>query len=143
MTTDESKSKLLEVVKNHYIKISILSYLASFCIFGLLISEYFCERTYFSDNALLPGFVKRDFNFKQQILSNLNELKQLDRSSSQTTSLDKSQINWLTKKFKSFGLQVYTQQFEFNYPFGGEKGQQNKTGTNVYAILKSPRSLSY
>lgn len=147
MTTDESsKPKLLAFVERHYVKLSILFYLSAYLVFGLLISEQFCDKTYFSDNALLPGFVKRDFSLKQQISTNLKELRSLkldERRDKQIPSVGSSNagrlpVDWLVNKFRNLGLQVYTQQFKLTYPFGDK---QNLTGTNVYAVFKATRSL--
>lgn len=145
MTTEidkENRSGLLGVIKNHYAKISILSYLIAFIVFALLISEYVCDKTYFSDNALLPGFVKREFN-SQHISDNLKNLRSLkleelteSQNAKQTSSMP---VDWLVNEFQNIGLQVYSQKFEFNYPFGEKK--PNQTGTNIYAIFKATRSL--
>ena len=140
-TDKPAKSSLLEGIKKHYGKLSTLCYLAAFLVFGLMISEYFCDKTYFSDNALLPGYVNREFSSKQQIQSNLKELKlSLKRSDlNDATALgSRMPVDWLVDKFRSLGLQVHTQQFEFRYPFGAGG---NKTGTNVYAVFKATRSL--
>lgn len=124
---------VLSFIKNHYSKISIISYLSAFIVFGLLISEFVCERTYFSDNALLPGFVKRDFILNQH---NLDYLTELEKSIKESPGLP---VESLVTKFESFGLQVYTQDFQSYLPF---RPNQNKTGKNVYAILRSSRSLN-
>ena len=140
-TDKPAKSSLLEVIKRHYGKLSTLCYLAAFLVFGLMISEYFCDKTYFSDNALLPGYVNREFSSKQQIQSNLKELKlSLKRSDLNDAAASGSRmpVDWLVDKFRSLGLQVHTQQFKFRYPFGAGG---NKTGTNVYAVFKATRSL--
>ena len=134
-----ARSRLEDAIKQHYGKLSVVSYLAAFLVFGLLISEFFCERTYFSDNALLPGYVNRQFSSKQQIQSNLKELRlSLKRSDAAPDSAGRMPVDWLVNKFRGLGLQVYTQQFKFNYPFGAGG---NKTGTNVYAVFKATRSL--
>ena len=142
---EPARSRLLDVIKKHYGKLSVVSYVAAFLVFGLLISEYFCDKTYFSDNALLPGYVNREFSSKQQIQNNLKELrlslKRLNEPASSAAdgrANGRMPVDWLVGKFRSLGLQVYTQQFEFRYPFG-EAG--NKTGTNVYAVFKATRSL--
>lgn len=136
----------METIKKHYGKLSVLCYVAAFLVFALLISEQFCDKTYFSDNALLPGYVNREFASKQQIQSNLKELRQTlkrsdlnDPGKAERVSADsRMPVDWLVSKFRSLGLQVYTQQFEFRYPFGADG---NKTGTNVYAVFKATRSL--
>lgn len=141
-TDKPAKTSLLDVIKKHYGKLSVLCYLAAFLVFGLMISEYFCDKTYFSDNALLPGYVNREFSSKQQIQSNLKELKlSLKRSDLNDAPGRRSRmpVDWLVDKFRSLGLQVYTQQFEFRYPFGADGN--NKTGTNVNAVFKATRSL--
>lgn len=141
-TDEPAKSRLMETIKQHCGKLSVLSYLTAFLVFALLISEPFCDKTYFSDNALLPGYVNREFSSKQQVQSNLKELRQSVKRSNDlgadSSAASRMPVDWLVNKFKSFGLQVYTQQFEFRYPFGSAG---NKTGTNVYAVFKATRSL--
>lgn len=140
MITDQAtKPKLIEFIENHHGKLAILFYFSSFLVFALLISENLCDKTYFSDNSLLPGFVTREFNARQQTLNNLNELRSLKLTKDDNLKHQTSQmpVEWLVNKFQSFGLQVYTQQFKLNYPFD----QRNQTGTNVYAVFKAPRAL--
>nr|CAD7447760.1 unnamed protein product [Timema bartmani] len=92
------------------------------------------DRTYFSENALLPGLVKGDFDEDMTAKNYQSEL--LEESSRYPNSMPYS---WLLAKFRQLSLDVYTHNFTLNYPLGyGTK----YTGKNVYAILRAPRSAS-
>ncbi|KAI1301930.1 Glycosylphosphatidylinositol anchor attachment 1 protein [Halotydeus destructor] len=109
-------------------------FLSGLVTFGLLVSEQYCDKTYFSDNALLPGLVHREFT-----LGALSD--QLHESLVKETSNYHGQIPypWLTAQFRQLGLEVYTQNFTLNYPFGSKTKFH---GRNVYAILRAPRAPS-
>nr|CAD7399829.1 unnamed protein product [Timema cristinae] len=92
------------------------------------------SRTYFSENALLPGLVKGDFDEDMTAKNYQSEL--LEESSRYPNSMP---YPWLLAKFRQLSLDVYTHNFTLNYPLGyGTK----YTGKNVYAILRAPRSAS-
>nr|CAD7460574.1 unnamed protein product [Timema tahoe] len=90
--------------------------------------------TYFSENALLPGLVKGDFD--EDMTAKNYQLELLEESSRYPNSMP---YPWLLAKFRQLSLDVYTHNFTLNYPLGyGTK----YTGKNVYAILRAPRSAS-
>nr|CAD7265801.1 unnamed protein product [Timema shepardi] len=97
-------------------------------------AEITTSRTYFSENALLPGLVKGDFDEDMTAKNYQSEL--LEESSRYPDSVP---YPWLLAKFRQLSLDVYTHNFTLNYPLGyGTK----YTGKNVYAILRAPRSAS-
>ena len=113
---------------------SIACYVLGIVTFCLFISDHWCEKTYFSDNALLPGLVNREFTLTSQSESLLKSLRQVaSRSDSWTT------LEWIRTQFQQSGLEAYDQNFTLKYPFG-EK--QSFAGRNVFAILRAGRAAS-
>lgn len=68
--------------------------------------------TYFSENALLPGLVKRESNLKASSERFYREL-----SAERETHPDVTPYAWILAKFHSLHLDVYTHNFTLNYPF--------------------------
>ncbi|CAG2066530.1 unnamed protein product, partial [Timema podura] len=96
--------------------------------------------TYFSENALLPGLVKGDFDEDMTAKNYQSEL--LEESSRYPNSMP---YPWLLAKFRQLSLDVYTHNFTLNYPLGygtASHDLDKYTGKNVYAILRAPRSAS-
>lgn len=97
----------------HANKLSVVSFVAGIASFALLISDQHSDRTYFSDNALLPGLVNREFTLgahADQLHETLvNEARPY---------LGKMPYPWITAQFRQMGLEVYTHNFTLSYPFG-------------------------
>jgi len=69
--------------------------------------------TYFSENALLPGLVKGEFNDKHVAKGFYEELKtEADRYPNSMPS------SWLSSKMRQIGLEVYSHEYSLNYPMG-------------------------
>lgn len=135
LTSDDSRKSLqliLQAIRFSTL-LSIISYLAGLGYFGYLIYEP--DKTYFSDNGLLPGLASREFTFGKLADQYLTEIENV------TSSLPENEIpvEYLRTKFTDFGLEFYEHQFQLNYPFG-EREQHR--GRNVYAILRAPRAAS-
>ncbi|XP_071483210.1 glycosylphosphatidylinositol anchor attachment 1 protein-like [Diadema antillarum] len=101
------------------------------------------EKTYFSENALLPGLVDRKYQSEQDVQ---NYAKELTRLAAVDGGRAKMPVEWLREQFTELGLDVFEQNFTVNHPFM-EKGDRNalvdsNSGTNVYAILRAPRIAS-
>ena len=116
LTSDSSQktSMLAKLVTNHWAKLSVGCHLSGLVVCGLLLSQ--CDRTYFSDNALLPGLVQREFTlseFTDQSLEALNKV---------ADSLPENTIpyEWLSNQFRQIGLEVYSHNFTLKYPFGSK-----------------------
>lgn len=115
LTSDSShNNKLTKLLTEQSVKLSILSYLLAIVVIIYLINEP--DRTYFSDNALLPGLVDREFTLDDFATQTLKSLR--DEASN---SLDKIPYGFLFNQFRQFGLEVYTHNFTLNYPFGAKK----------------------
>ena len=135
LTSDDSRksSQLLLTAIRFSTWLSILSYIAGLAYFGYLVYEP--DKTYFSDNGLLPGLASREFTYGKLAEQYLSELENI--TSDQPEGAIPS--GYLRSKFTEFGLYFYDHPFQLNYPFGQRTKHQ---GGNVYAILRAPRAAS-
>ncbi|KAM3958203.1 glycosylphosphatidylinositol anchor attachment 1 [Aphomia sociella] len=122
--------------KVHYL-LCFLCYVGALVWFFMLGNKEFNNETYFSENALLPGLVTNEFNAEQSSKQFYNEfLQELEDKYYDT---DEMPVPWLVAKMSQLHLEVYTHNFTLHYPLG--QGQIYK-GTNVYGILRAPRTSS-
>ncbi|KAL0861754.1 hypothetical protein ABMA27_009230 [Loxostege sticticalis] len=129
--------KWVKVLKKVHGPLCFLCYIGALVWFVMLGNREFNNETYFSENALLPGLVTNEFNAEQAAKQFYNELNQeLDDKYYDT---DDMPVPWLVAKMSQLHLEVYTHNFTLNYPMG--QGQVYK-GTNVYGILRAPRTSS-
>ncbi|XP_066999690.1 glycosylphosphatidylinositol anchor attachment 1 protein [Anabrus simplex] len=128
------RGKLTHLLVKYHGKLCLLLYLAGLVWFGLLAHEHFNAGTYFSENALLPGLVKGEFDEDGMAKKYLAELvEEANRFP------DGIPYSWLLAKFGQLSLDTYTHNFTLNSPLGQGK---KYVGKNVYAILRAPRSSS-
>ena len=113
---------------------SFVLYVGGIIGFGFLISEQFCDKTYFSDNALLPGLVNREFTLGPDADRLLNNIKE-----ESAKYAGKMPYPFLMGQFRQMGLEVYTHNFTLNYPFGKKS---KFMGRNIYAIFRATRAPS-
>lgn len=132
--TDNSIPQEKNPVIRYGSKVAIILYLSGIAGFALLISEDMSDRTYFSDNALLPGLVNREFTLGSRAES---ILKLLEGETS--SGLGQMPVKFIKSQFASLGLEVYSQNFSLHYPFGKK---EVFFGENVYAVLRAPRAPS-
>ena len=116
LTSDSSQktSVLATLLTHHWAKLSVLSYLSGLVVSVFLLTQ--SDRTYFSDNALLPGLVQREFTLSQfadQTLEALNKV-------SEQLPEDEIPYSWLSSELRQLGLEVYSHNFTLNYPFGSK-----------------------
>src|SRR6218665_1050010 len=132
LTSDGKRrtSQLIRSAIKYSNLLSILLYLAGFIVFAYFINDG--GRTYFSDNALSPGLADRQFKDGKQTESYLRDLEAL------TANSDHIPAEYLSDKFKRFGLEFYEQNFTLNSPFD----KSHHHGKNVYAILRAARASS-
>ncbi|XP_064466866.1 glycosylphosphatidylinositol anchor attachment 1 protein-like [Ornithodoros turicata] len=126
-------SRLLAFVQKQSNKICFVSYLAGLVFFGVLAWDECNNKTYFSENALLPGLVHRNFHLGAVADHLLESLKE---EAKDHMSLP---MAWLQGQFFQLGLDVYTHNFSLHYPLGSKPVH---TGENMYAILRAPRAAS-
>lgn len=109
---DESLKKLLKSKSN---LLCSLSYFFAIASALALMTEYFVDKTYFSDNAFLPGLVKRDFNEKVFLDEILNGIKVAAKEANGMPH------NWFYEQFQTLGLDVHFHNYTLRYPFAKEK----------------------
>jgi glycosylphosphatidylinositol transamidase len=90
-------------------------------------------RTYFSENALLPGLVRGEFDEDGSIYKYLEDLK--DEAEKYPNNVP---FPWLEATLRQLGLEVFTHNFTINYPLS----EGSAAGQNLYAILRAPRASS-
>lgn len=114
--------------------VSFVSYFAGIIYFALLASEDFSDKTYFSDNALLPGLVNREFTYGS-LAENLVKLLEAE-----TDKLaGKMPVDFIMDQFRKQGLEVYDHNFTIRYPFGKKPVFE---GRNVFAVFRASRAPS-
>ncbi|XP_072947948.1 glycosylphosphatidylinositol anchor attachment 1 protein [Epargyreus clarus] len=129
--------KWVRILKKLHGFISYLCYFVGLSWFFLLAWREFNNETYFSENALLPGLATNEFNAEQSAKQFHNEfLQELEDKYYNTEEMP---VPWLVAKMSQLHLEVYTHNYTLNYPLG--HGQVYK-GTNVYGILRAPRTSS-
>ncbi|XP_023934325.1 glycosylphosphatidylinositol anchor attachment 1 protein [Bicyclus anynana] len=129
--------KWVKVLKKINFPLCCLCYVGSILWFFTLAHPEFNNETYFSENALLPGLVRNEFNGEHSANKFFNEfIQELEDKYEDSNEMP---VDWLVAKMSQLSLEVYTHNFSLNYPFG--QGQTYK-GTNVYGILRAPRTSS-
>uniref|UniRef100_A0A2H1VTF8 SFRICE_024866 n=1 Tax=Spodoptera frugiperda TaxID=7108 RepID=A0A2H1VTF8_SPOFR len=134
---DVGSVKWVRVLKRVHGPVCFLCYVGALVWFVLLGHREFNNETYFSENALLPGLVTNEFNAEQTANQYFNELHSELQANYEET--DEMPVPWLVGMMSHIHLEVYTHNFTLRYPLG--KGQVFK-GTNVYGILRAPRTSS-
>lgn len=146
------KRKYISLVSNNSNSFCFILYIAGLLWFCALGFKDFQSKTYFSENALLPGKLKFEINSSERELIDFilglvtSELK-MDSVNFANTLLNELQHErethktglpypWLQAKMKQIGLETYVHNFTLNYPYGGGKTFQGK---NVYGIVRAPR----
>ncbi|KDR22254.1 glycosylphosphatidylinositol anchor attachment 1 protein [Zootermopsis nevadensis] len=126
--------RLTQLLVTYHNKLIILLYIGGVLWFMILAHKHFNAGTYFSENALLPGLVKGEFD--EDAIAKVYQSELLDEAAKYPNGVPYS---WLIAKFRQLNLDTYTHNFTLTYPLGlGNKF----TGKNVYAILRAPRSSS-
>ena len=126
-------NKLVKVISDHHRALACLSYLAGLVFLLVLAHPLYNERTYFSENALLPGLVTGTFNQDRAAVTFLQDLVEENKKYP-----GHAPFPWLEAQLRQLGLEVYQQQFSLSYPLGNT----TFTGTNLYAILRSAKTSS-
>lgn len=130
-SSDIQRPRLLRLIQKHSTFVCLLLYPMGLAAFAALAWTPLNERTYFSENSLLPGMVERS----SQIASNAENL--LESLEAETAAHSTLPTAWLAGQFRRAGLEVYRHNFSLVYPFGK---RQIYHGENLYAILRAPRA---
>lgn len=129
--------KWVRVLKKIHGPLCFVLYVGALAWFVLLGNKEFNNETYFSENALLPGLVTTEFNGEHTAKQFFDELTNEIRY--KLEDAEQMPVAWLVAKMSQLHLEVYTHNFTLDYPLG--KGQVYH-GTNVYGILRAPRTAS-
>jgi glycosylphosphatidylinositol transamidase len=115
----------------------IILYVVGIIWFCLLSAKPFNASTYFSENALLPGLVQRDFLSDRETRLYYDELQARVTNITDDNDKKNAVLSYVRQKFASIGLAAGDQNFSFQYPFA----LRNKpaVGSNIYGILRAPR----
>jgi len=129
----KGRTKLGSILTKYYVSLSWVSYLAGLVFLLVLAHPIYNAKTYFSENALLPGLVTSSYNEDRAAMKYHTDLVEENQKYP-----GHAPFPWLVAQFKQLGLEVYQQQFSLNYPLANN----SFTGTNVYAILRAPKASS-
>jgi len=130
---NRQRTALGNIIINHFSKLSWLSYFAGLIFIFVLPHPLYNNKTYFSENALLPGLVTGEFNEDRTAERFYEDFKEEN-----ARYPGQAPFPWLEAQFKQLGLDVYRQSFTLNYPLANS----SFTGSNVYAILRAPKAAS-
>jgi len=129
----KGRNKLGQLLTSHYEKLSWLAYVLGLVFLLVLPHPLYNDKTYFSENALLPGLVTSSYNEDRAAIRYHSDLVEENKKYP-----GHAPFPWLVAQFKQLGLEVHQQQFSLNYPLANN----SFTGTNVYAILRAPKASS-
>ncbi|XP_022686114.1 uncharacterized protein LOC111258803 isoform X3 [Varroa jacobsoni] len=130
-SSDGQRPRLLGLLQRYSTVLCLLLYPIGLILFAGLAWKPLNERTYFSDNSLLPGMVER----ASRIAGNAESLlESLELEVAEHPGLPTA---WLAGEFRRAGLEVYRHNFSLAYPFGT---RQLYHGENLYAIMRAPRT---
>lgn len=152
LSDDKTRSKIVTGIRNYNNKVAFICYFAGLIWFLSLAYNPFNAKTYFSENALIPGLVestfytdhgsekyyeelKEEFRVRKEYVDNMTEHK---RDESLLYSLPTS---WLETRMRAIGLETYVHNYSFTYPMEIAKGQKF-FGHNVYGVLRAPKAAS-
>jgi len=129
----KGRNKLGSLLTKYYAPLSWVSYVAGLIFLLVLAHPFYNAKTYFSENALLPGLVTSSYNENRAAMKYHTDLVEENQKYP-----GHAPFPWLVAQFKQLGLEVYQQQFSLTYPLANN----SFTGTNVYAILRAPKASS-
>lgn len=137
----KTRNKIAGLIARYNNKLCLLCYLAGFIWFLALAYVQVNARTYFSENALLPGLVDSDLQHGHGSAEFFQDLKALVKKKKSDEEDMRMPVDWLIQKFSELGLEAYAHNYSFKYPFNILNGQV-QTGQNMYAILRARRASS-
>jgi len=99
---NRQRTALGNIIINHFSKLSWLSYFAGLIFIFVLPHPLYNNKTYFSENALLPGLVTGEFNEDRTAERFYEDLKEEN-----ARYPGQAPFPWLEAQFKQLGLDVY------------------------------------
>ncbi len=152
-----STGGLTSLLRRYSQSFAWLLYFFGVAFFLLMVHPEYSHKTYFSENSLLPGLVKGEFDESRaavrlalaeesNAMISTVELFFCFTCSFLTALKEESQqypdglpVPWLMATFHQLGLETYEHNFTLRSPLGDGRAY---TGRNVYAILRAPRASS-
>ncbi|XP_054766515.2 glycosylphosphatidylinositol anchor attachment 1 protein-like [Lytechinus pictus] len=140
LTDTRTQAVLSRIILAVHKPLEVILYIAGVASLLALAFTPLNDKTYFSENALLPGLVERKYLIDHSIKDYAKELTRLGAVDNGKGPIPEE---WVKAQFMDLGLDVYSQNFTVQHPFitktNGTRGTGGVTGTNVYAILRAPR----
>lgn len=136
LSNPKSRQKIVAAVTKYNNILCAACYVVGVIWFLALAYPPLNAKTYFSENALLPGVVESGFYFEDSPDSYIAEIKNELKKDKRNVPRD-----WLFQKFQELGLDTYLQNYTVNYPLQMVRGQL-VPGQNVYGILRARRAAS-
>jgi glycosylphosphatidylinositol transamidase len=141
-----TRRKLVSFISRFNSPLCLLCYVGGFVWFLALAYPPHIAKTYFSENALLPGLVSSKLYLHNAPAKYLSELKDVyeqlkAKDSDRETFSNQMPTHWFEAAFRVLGLETHVQNFSFVYPDGLVK-DQHFPGQNVFGILRAPRAAS-
>ncbi|XP_053401359.1 glycosylphosphatidylinositol anchor attachment 1 protein-like [Mercenaria mercenaria] len=136
LSNPKSRQKIIGAVTKYNNILSAACYIVGVIWFIALAYPPLNAKTYFSENALLPGVVESGFYFEDSPDGYITEIKEELKKDRRNVPRD-----WLFEKFRDLGLDTYIQNYTVKYPLQIVRGQL-VPGQNVYAILRARRAAS-
>ncbi|CAH1269314.1 GPAA1 [Branchiostoma lanceolatum] len=146
LSDPKSRERFSRIAAKYNSPLCVLAYVVGVVWFLALAYKPFNHRTYFSENALLPGLVEGKFrteNVATRISQAMKDIKDVSKDGPMP-------VAWIVNQFRGLGLDTYTQEYiqTIPVPSARQSEEQGKemfvqlNGTNVYAILRAPRTAS-
>lgn len=139
LSNPKTRNKIANLIAKYNNRLCVLCYLVGVIWFLALAHVQLNARTYFSENALLPGLVDPDFQHGHGSGDYFQELKSIVKDRKPEAEEFQIPSEWLVQKFAELRLDAYTHNYSFKYPYNILQGQSVR-GQNVYAILRAPRA---
>eukprot|EP00058_Branchiostoma_floridae_P027032 XP_002612523.1 hypothetical protein BRAFLDRAFT_120979 [Branchiostoma floridae] len=146
LSDPKSRERFSRIAAKYNSPLCFIAYVVGVVWFLALAYKPFNHKTYFSENALLPGLVEGKFrsdNIATRISQAMRDIKNVSRDGPMP-------VAWVVNQFQGLGLDTYTQEYiqTIPVPSASKSKEQGKdmfvtlNGTNVYAILRAPRTAS-
>ncbi|CAH2286092.1 glycosylphosphatidylinositol anchor attachment 1 [Pelobates cultripes] len=131
------REALSRIVTRLNTPLCIICYLIGLGWFLGLAFHPFTLRAYISENSMGSTMVEEQFVSGDRALSYAREF------AAHKKATGGSPVSWLERTMRGLGLEVYTQSFVRTLPFPDEATERYMVkGTNVYGILRAPRTAS-
>ena len=137
MSNRKSYDKIAAFLHRYDNILCFICFVVGITWFLLLAFSELNARTYFSENALLPGLVEPEFRHGQQTSDYYRLLKDELKKGKSDDLYNRMPLSWIMDKFVEIGLDTYIQNYTFRYPHDMHRDHYGK---NVYGILRAPRT---